>query len=230
MCTCHAIQNQYGHPMKQVLQSGIFLLLLFCFSCENGVRWGDPDLSEILIFDQTFTHDNTEEDDKKMGFSIFPYPEDLPANWERPRNFKDGNVYYRLSVISKPDDRLVYYQTGFQWEEDCDGNHLKEKFPHRDMIPITSTGIYTASQSLPSFWEPDCQDKNPIDWTTPMDRILVVLMDDNFRPIDNRWGYGSDIENIDAYFPMQVHVQVVVVPEGGEFRGWDKYEITVPVK
>lgn len=214
--------------MKQLIQATSFILLLSCFSCDNKVQWENPEQIEILIFDQVFTHENTDEDHKTMGFSIFPYPDSMPTNWKRPRNFKDGEVHYRISVLAKPDDRLTYYQVGFQWEEDCEGNHLKEKFPHRDMIPFTSTGIYTASQSLPSFWEPDCQDKHPIDWTTPMDRILVVFMNENFNPIDDRWGYGYDIDNIDGYFPMKVHVQVVVVPKDGEFSGWDNYEITLP--
>ncbi|MBN1949656.1 MAG: hypothetical protein JW801_00530 [Bacteroidales bacterium] len=205
--------------MRYRILTAFLPLFLLCGSCEKA------SYQEMLLIDVIFTHVNTDADDKYMGFSIFSYPDSLPSNWTKPANFKDGVVYYRVSVISKPDDRTVYYQTGFQWEGGCEGNSLKEKFPHRDMIPITSPGIYTASQTLSSFWEPSCQEQDPIDWSTPMDRILVVMMNENFAPIDNRWGYGYDIQDIDSYFPMEVHLQVVVVPEGGIFSGWDNYEI-----
>ena len=209
--------------MKPIIHFS-FILTLICSSCFKDRLPQD----EIILMDDVFTHVNSEDDDKKMGFSIFPFPDDLPGNWKKPVNLKDGEVHIRVSILSKPDNLLIYYQLGFQWEGGCDGNPLKEKIGSRDMFPITSAGMYNASQSLPSFWEPACQENDPIDWTLPMDRILVILLDKNFNPIDNRWGYGENIENIDGYFPMQVHLQVIVVPVGGEFSGWENYEITAP--
>lgn len=209
--------------MRNLLTISILLILL-TEACERSkIR-----KEEILVLDEIFTHENSGAEDKKMGFSIFPYPDHLPSDWSRPAKYKSGEIHFRVSVISKPDNRLVYYQTGFQWEGGCEGNLLKEKFPGRDLIPFTSPGIYTASQSLPSFWEPECQEKDPINWSVPMDRILVVLMDEHFNPIDNRWGYGDNIDNLEGYFPMMVHLQVVAVPEGGSFSGWDNYSITAP--
>jgi len=61
-----------------------------------------------------------------------------------------------------------------------------------------------------------------------MTRLLVVVWDENFQQIDDRWGFGENIENIDGYYPMDVHFQAVIVPLGGNFSGWQNYSITIP--
>jgi hypothetical protein len=61
-----------------------------------------------------------------------------------------------------------------------------------------------------------------------MTRILVVVWDDQPKPIDDRWGHGFEGMNLEDYFPMAVHCQTVVVPPGEEFSGWENYHITQP--
>lgn len=183
---------------------------------------------ELMLIDEVFIHTAEGENDKRMGFSIFPLPDSAPSNWEAPFNYSEGMVYYRLAVLRKPDSRLVYYQMGFQWEEGCDGHPFLEKFPSQELLAFTDEGIYEGHQAIPDMWEPDCQHEEPLDWTRRIDRLLVVMWNENFRPIDDRWGYGSDVENIYGYFPMEVHFQAVVVPSGFDFSGWENYEITIP--
>ena len=89
-----------------------FFLILAACSKPGDEDKGTP--RELVIIDEVFTHQSSGGDDKKMGFSEFHLPEDAPSNWVSPVNYKDGTVYYRVSVLTKPDTRLIYYQMGFQ--------------------------------------------------------------------------------------------------------------------
>lgn len=207
-----------------------FLLIVISFlaSCNRSKDKYDGPKPELILINEIFTHENTGDEDKKMGFSSFSLPENIPSNWESPVNYKDGEVYFRVSILTKPDNRIIYYQMGFQWEGGCDGHPFKEKFPSNQSMQILEPGIYQASQSIDTFWEPTCQESDPIDWTKRMTRLLVVVWDENFQQIDDRWGFGSNIEDIDGYYPMDVHFQAIVVPHGGTFSGWQNYSITIP--
>ncbi len=99
---------------------------------------------------------NTDAEDKKMGFSAFSLPENVPTNWKSPVNYKDGEVHFRVSILTKPDNRIIYYQMGFQWEGGCNGYPFKEKFPDNRLMEISEPGICQASQSIDTFWEPSC--------------------------------------------------------------------------
>ncbi len=206
----------------------LVILVLFLLSCDKSKNNNDVVKKELVLIDEVFTHENTDAEDKKMGFSAFSLPENVPSNWKSPVNYKDGEVYFRVSILTKPDNRTIYYQMGFQWEGGCDSHPFKEKFPDYMMLEISEPGIYQASQFIEEFWEPDCQESDPIDWTKRMTRLLVVVWDENFHQIDDRWGFGGNIEDIDGYYPMDVHFQAIVVPFGGTFSGWENYSITEP--
>lgn len=207
----------------------ILLVLLIFFACDKS---GDTTRiihkTELVLINEAFTHENTDDENKRMGFSLFELPETIPSDWVSPVNYKDGDVYFRVSILTKPDNRTIYYQMGFQWEGGCNGHPFKEKFPDIQPLMINGPGVYSCSQSIPTFWEPDCQQSDPIDWTRRIDRLLVVIWDENFHQIDNRWGYGDNIVNIDGYYPMDVHFQAVVVAAGEEFSGWENYPISMP--
>ncbi|MBN1598397.1 MAG: hypothetical protein JW894_08890 [Bacteroidales bacterium] len=206
----------------------LLLIVLFITSCDKSDNHSGTSNHELVLINEAFTHENSDDDNRRMGFSIFSLPEYAPSDWEQPINYKDGEVFFRVSVLTKPDNRIIYYQMGFQWEEGCNGHPFKEKFADNSLIQITEPGVYQASQTIETFWEPDCQEYDPIDWTERITRLLVVIWDENFHIIDNRWGYGDNIENIDGYYPMDVHYQVIVVPYGETFRGWAYYPITLP--
>ncbi len=204
------------------------LIVILLLSCDNSKDQDDEANHELMLINEVFTHENTDAEDKKMGFSAFSLPENVPSNWKSPVNYKDGELHFRVSILTKPDNRIIYYQMGFQWEGGCNGHPFKEKFPDNRSMKISEPGIYQASQSIETFWEPSCQESDPIDWTKRMTRLLVVVWDENFQQIDDRWGFGENIENIDGYYPMDVHFQAIVVPFGGSFSGWQNYSITVP--
>ena len=184
--------------------------------------------NEILLMDEVIVHENSDSIGKKMGFSEFKLPPGSPENWESPVNYKDGTMHFRVSILTKPNRKPIHYQMGFQWKGGCGGHYFKEKFPDNRLIKIVEPGIYQASQEIGTFWEQKCQTEDPIDWTKPMDRMLVVIWDENLKIIDDRWGRGEDIEDLYSYYPMVAHFQAVVVPQGAEFSGWDKYPISVP--
>ncbi len=180
---------------------------------------------EILLLDTVFTHEDGESESKLMGFSILVPADSLPYNWLQPVNFKDGTLYYRVSVLTKADTRPVKYQLGFQWNGGCGGNPYKEKFPSRDNLQFSQPGLYQAKQSLATCWEPDCQLASPIVWNRP-DRFLVVLLNATNQILDDRWGYGAGVDNLNAYYPIRVHLQAVLVAAGDTLHSWDAYPIT----
>ncbi len=202
----------------------VFPFMLFLFSCQTD---SDPS-TEFILIDRIILHQQGDTKDKKMGFSGFELPSGIPDDWTQPLNFKDGKVYFRVSLLEKPDSRPVFYQMGFQWEGGCDGHYFKEKLPGNQLICITEPGLYQAEQSLSTFWEPDCQRTDSIDWTRRVDRMLVVIGDDSLRQIDDRWEFGTDIVSLDSYFPLKVHFQAVLVAKGETFSGWSAYPITLP--
>jgi hypothetical protein len=213
--------------MKHIINF-LLIVILFLISCDKSKDKYKETNHELILINEIFTHENTGEEDKKMGFSAFQLPENVPSDWEAPVNYKDGEVHFRVSILTKPDKRIIYYQMGFQWDGGCNGRSFKEKFPDNRLMKISEPGIYNASQFVDTFWEPSCQESDPIDWTKRMTRLLVVVWDENFHQIDDRWGFGSNIENIDGYYPMDVHFQAIIVPFGESFSGWQNYSITIP--
>nr|WP_319572902.1 hypothetical protein [uncultured Draconibacterium sp.] len=184
--------------------------------------------NEVLLIDEVIVHENSDTITKKMGFSEFKLPPESPGNWESPVNYKDGTLHYRVSILTKPNHKPIHYQMGFQWEGGCGGHYFKEKFPDNRLLKIIEPEIYQTSQEIATFWEQDCQDEDPIDWTKPMYRMLVVIWDEEFNIIDDRWGRGKEIEDLNSYYPMVAHFQAVVVPQGDEFSGWKNYPISMP--
>lgn len=191
----------------------------------NPARTGN----ELLLLDEVFTHQNSTEGNKKMGFSEFPPPDHVPSDWTAPIPYNEGTVHYRVSILTKPTEAPIHYQMGFQWDGGCSGHYYKEKFPRNNAMRIVSPGIYTWEQDIPSFWEQSCQEDDPIDWTTRMKRMLVVVWNDRPRVVDDRWGYAWDGMRLEDYYPMSVHFQAVLVPPGEPFGGWDHYTITPPL-
>ena len=78
----------------------------------------------------------------------------------------------------------------------------------RDNLQFSQPGLYQAKQSLATCWEPDCQLASPIVWNRP-DRFLVVLLNATNQILDDRWGYGAGVDNLNAYYPIRVHLQAV---------------------
>jgi hypothetical protein len=68
--------------------------------------------------------------------------------------------------------------------------------------PYTKPGVYKSEAYFSSFWQYDVYD-----WTKPVERVNVVVKDQN----------GRFVQGNPAYFPTKMHVTVTVVPPGERF-------------
>ncbi len=186
----------------------------------------DQSTKELLLIDEIIVHEQDTSMVKKMGFSEFMLPEKAPSDWTSPIAYKDGTVYFRATILTKPSNTPIHYQLGFQWEGGCNGHYFKEKFPNNRLVTIKKPGTYTWQQDIPSWWEQDCQEQDPIDWTKRISRLLAVVWDETPRVMDDRWGFQREDMNFDLYYPMVTHLQAVLVAPGETFSGWGNYSIT----
>ena len=82
------------------------LIVILLLSCDNSKDQDDEANHELMLINEVFTHENTDTEDKKMGFSEFSLPENVPSNWKSPVNCKDGELHFRVSILTKPDKKL----------------------------------------------------------------------------------------------------------------------------
>jgi hypothetical protein len=73
--------------------AGLFCLILFYVSLPAGAAAA----GEFLIFDRTFTFDET-----LNGFNWFQPPETAPKDWTSPDDYENGQVYTRFEILSQP--------------------------------------------------------------------------------------------------------------------------------
>jgi len=176
---------------------------------------------QITILDEHFVHTNEGNNDKKMGFCIFKPYVDMPSNLVEPIDYAHGAAYFRLRIKNKPTTAKAQYNFGFQQGDHSLGEHFS------DRIDITTAKTYQWSQPLDEWWKPD---NHHVDFTQPVNRLMVVLWDDQEQQIDDRWNYGDWLTPgiIASYFPMEVQVQIVLVSKGGTFEGYPEMKERFP--
>ena len=84
-------------------------------------------------------------------------------------------------------------------------------------LTFSSPGVYEATQALSTF-----SNYGSVNWASGIDDIMLVVKDEQGRPVDNAYFLSSDAASLDLnqYFPMNVRYAAVIVPPGGSFQGW----------
>jgi tetratricopeptide (TPR) repeat protein len=149
--------------------------------------------------------------DDQSSIAFFTSPNDVRGDWFAPVNYANGTIYQRLEVLSKPSYETIYYQLCLVPNDDIS---IKPACSRASGLTLSDVGVYEFTQPLSSFYE-----YYNIDWSKGISNLMVIIRDKNGNPID-AVSVTAQGESLEGYFPMQVRYSVVLVPSGGEFRGW----------
>ena len=166
--------------------------------------------AQVDLLDTTYTH----QADRLTGsgaYSFFAAPANL-GSLTAPVDYASGTVHQRLEVLSKPSGEPVRYQLCL-----VPKNISVKPACSTSELTFSDTGTYENTQPLSSF-----SNYSSVDWESGIDDVMLVVKDSQGRPVDDAYfvGQGSETLDLNDYFPMQVSVEVVLVPRGANFQGW----------
>ena len=167
-----------------------------------------PDGDEMLIYDW-----NKPITTAEGGFAMDKTSQYLTQNWEQPVNYADGRLYFRARVFSIPVNQPGM-KIGFCfWQgaaENCRGNE----------VPGVAGSDVTWDFALHDMWKKGGLE---VDWSAPRKKMGVSIRDGQNDPVSNKTSTDWGGNNPADWYPMNVRVQVVLVPAGETFSGWQNY-------
>lgn len=169
-----------------------------------------PNTGEFLVFDQTFTFNESMHGFKLWNFSDV---KNAPSNWKSPYDYESGIFYERYQVISQPTSRPVNFQFGL-WQDEGEREAMS---PH---VQLNGPGDILESNSSPiGWWQKDVS--TPVDFSRPGDFLQLgfPMWSDNFKLVSD-WAADSDWGLHAEYIPMTLRASVVAVAKNCKFSGW----------
>lgn len=167
-----------------------------------------PPGGEMLIYDW-----NKPVTIAEGGFAMDKTSEYLSQNWVSPVNYADGRLYFRVRIYSIPQNQPDMKLGFCFWQgdrENCRGND----------VPGVPGTVETWDFALHDMWKKGGKE---VDWTAPRKKMGFSVRDGQNDPVSNKtstdWG-GNDPNH---WYPMNIRFQVVLVPHGQSFSGWQNY-------
>lgn len=169
--------------------------MLCCLLALGAATGARADQAQFVLLDATFTAaaNNT----MSSEYALEPLP-GAPANWRSPIDYAAGSIHVRVQVLEKPSEMKTLCNVCFK----AGGVLTCQPYPPA----YTKPGVYESDAYFRSFWQYEVYD-----WTKPVERVNVVVKDEN----------GRFVQGNPAYFPTKMHVTVTVVPPGERFVGSD---------
>jgi tetratricopeptide (TPR) repeat protein len=167
---------------------------------------GDP----LVLLSTFYTFERPDIVDRG-AVSFFAVTPDLHQNWQTPINYAGGVVYQRLEVSRKPSLEPITYQLCLVPNDDIS---IKPACSRAQGLEFHDIGVYEFQQPLSNFYQYDS-----INWSRGISNLIVILRDENGNPLDPRSSPEQRLD-LNLYYPIEVRYSVVLVPEGGTFRGW----------
>jgi hypothetical protein len=155
---------------------------------------------------------------------------DMPTDdWTTPFNYRYGNFYMRIEVISQPSSSPFFVEMGI-WQ---DGT-LRECITDGTLVSGGAGSVAEVNMGTYDEWwhKPDPEGGiQYTDFTRPEDfnRIGLILWKGNKECIPMGQGWTNAAMCADgatdqaSFFPMNVRITVVAVAQGHTFSGWDAY-------
>jgi hypothetical protein len=146
---------------------------------------------QFVLVDATFTAatNNT----MSSEYAVAPL-EGAPANWRSPIDYAAGSLHVRIQVLEKPSEMKTLCNVCLK------NNDVLTCQPYPPAY--SKPGVYKSDAYFSDFWQ-----FSVYDWTKPVERVNVVVKDEN----------GRFVQGNPAYFPTKMHVTVTVVPPGERF-------------
>lgn len=167
-----------------------------------------PPGAEMLIYDwnKSITVD-------EGGFAMDKTSKYLQQNWESPVNYADGRLYFRARIYTIPVNQ-PNMKFGFCfWQGD------RENCKGYDVAGVPGTEE-TWDYSLHEFWKKNGAE---VDWSAPRKKMGFSVRDGQNDPVSNKTSSNWGGNNPNDWYPMNLRFQVVLVPAGSNFSGWQNY-------
>lgn len=148
------------------------------------------------------------------AFVFLPSPAAASGNLVDPYDYGNGTLYMRVEVESRPSSLPVQLQL-------ClvpgDVSVISPACSDTSQLVLPSDGVVESSIAVSQL-----ASGGAIDWRRGVSQVLLVLRDEQGRPLDDRYTRGDDGRPLDLspYYPMTLRVSAVLVPAGGSFSGW----------
>ncbi len=150
-------------------------------------------------------------------------------DWTTPFNYRYGNFYMRIEVISQPSNSSFFVEMGI-WQ---DGT-LRECITDGGLVSGGAGSVAEVNMGTYDEWwhKPDGEGViQYTDFTRPEDfnRIGLILWKGSKEciPMGQGWTNAAMCANSEtdqaSFFPMNVRITVVAVAQGYTFSGWDTY-------
>ena len=167
-----------------------------------------PSGREMLIYDWNKPITLTEG-----GFAMDKTSQYLTQNWVSPVNYADGRLYFRARIYSIPKNQPDMKLGFCFWQgerENCKGN---------DVAGVPGT-VATWDIGLHQLWK---KGGNEVDWSAPRKKMGFAVRDGQNDPVSNKTSTDWGGNNPADWYPMDLRFQVVLVPAGESFSGWQNY-------
>lgn len=167
-----------------------------------------PAGGEMLIYDwnKPITID-------EGGFAMDKTSQYLGQNWESPVNYADGRLYFRARIYSIPVNQPGMKLGFCFWQgdrENCRGND----------VPGAAGVVSTWDFALHDMWK---KNGDEILWDQPRKKMGFSVRDGQNDPVSNKTSDNWGGNNPNDWYPMNLRFQVVLVPAGQSFSGWQNY-------
>lgn len=178
-----------------VMRGGGGLGVLGCLLALAATSVARAQDSQFVLIDATFTA--TSSNTMSSEYAVAPLA-GAPENWRAPIDYAAGSLHVRVEVLEKPSNLKTLCNVCFKAADvlTC------QPYPE----PYTKPGVYESDAYFRSFWQYELYD-----WTKPVERVNVVVKDEN----------GRFVQGNPSYFPTKLHVTVTIVPPGERFMGGD---------
>ncbi|MEY4580315.1 MAG: hypothetical protein RL701_5018 [Pseudomonadota bacterium] len=172
---------------------GLLIVTLAFASLWVGVGLGSrvSAQEQFVLLDETFTA--TTQSTMKSMHTLMPLPA-APANWKSPVDYTKGSVNVRIEILDKPTTRKTLCNVCFEV-----GTTLT-CMPYPP--PYSDPGVYSTTPNIKDFWQ-----FSVYDWTKKIDRLYMVLKDEN----------GVEVQGDSQFYPSKMRITMTVLPEGQTF-------------
>jgi hypothetical protein len=164
--------------------------------------------NEMLIYDW-----NKPITTAEGGFAMDKVSQYLGQNWTQPTNYADGRLYFRARIYSIPQNQPGMKLGFCFWQgerENCKGS---------DVAGVAGT-VATWDVGLHQMWKKNSKE---VDWSQPRKKMGFAVRDGQNDPVSDKTSADWGGNNPAHWYPMNLRFQVVLVPAGESFSGWQNY-------